>query len=149
MSSPVARLLAAVTAIALITIPTTTQAAPPPTVVGPEQATAPGQNLGATSTCYGTTSRSYFQTGGWGGQAGPYRTTSRCVDINVRNASAFSTQACVIFIDRTSNCNYWTYLPAYSGWTVVATNVKDGVNFKVRFSNNYYQYESLTAYHAY
>lgn len=145
MSSPVAPLLATVTTAALLAVPTPARAA----AATPEQATTPGQNFGANATCYGTTSRSYFQTGGWGGQAGPYRTTSRCVDINVRNASAFSTQACVIFIDRTSSCNYWTYLPAYSGWTVIATNVRDGVNFKVRFSNNYYQYEPLTAYHAY
>ena len=115
-----------------------------------EIATAPEQNRASTlATCYGGAVRSYFATGGWGGQAGPYRTTSRCGDINVRNASPFSTQACVIFIDRTNNCNYWTYLPANSAWTVVATNVRDGVNFRVRFSNSYYQYESLTAYHAF
>lgn len=137
MPSPVASLLAAAAAASLLT------------VAAPAQA-APAQNLAGTyATCYGTTYRSYFQTGGWGGQAGPYRTTSRCGDINVRNASAYGTQACVIFIDKTSSCNYWTYLPANSNWTVIATNVRDGVNFKVRFSNTYYQYEPLIAYHAF
>ncbi|BCL15073.1 hypothetical protein [Micromonospora sagamiensis] len=143
MKPPVAPLLATATTVTLLAIAAPAQA----TTAGPRDASA--TNLGSQATCYGTTSRSYFQTGGWGGQAGPYRTSSRCVDINVRNASAFSTQACVIFIDRTSNCNYWTYLPANSGWTTIATNVRDGVNFKVRFSNSYYQYEPLVAYHAY
>ncbi|MEU4565920.1 hypothetical protein [Micromonospora sp. NPDC023956] len=143
MKLPVAPLLTTATTVALLAV-----AAPAQAVVAGTQGTSV-TNLGSQSTCYGTTSRSYFQTGGWGGQAGPYRTSSRCLDINVRNASAFSTQACVIFIDQTSNCNYWTYLPANSGWTTIATNVRDGVNFKVRFSNSYYQYEPLVAYHAY
>lgn len=137
MQKPFAPLLATATAVAVLA------------GAAPAQAAPASDDFSSQATCYGTTSRSYFQTAGWGGQAGPYRTTSRCRDINVRNASQFSTQACVIFIDRTSNCNYWTYLPANSGWMTIATNVKDNVNFKVRFSNSYYQYEPLIAYHAY
>ncbi|MGW3606637.1 hypothetical protein [Micromonospora sp. NPDC005161] len=144
MSSPSARLLATATAAALFSIGApagAAQAAPAP---------APEVNLYAPlATCYGGAVRSYFQTGGYGGQAGTYRTTSRCGDINVRNASAYGTEACVIFVDKTGACNYWTYLPANSGWTVVATNVRDGVNFRVRFDNLRYEYEPLVAYYAF
>jgi hypothetical protein len=67
----------------------------------------------------------------------------------VRNDSAYGTEACVIFVDKTDSCNYWTYLPAKSGWIVVATNVRDGVDFPVRFDNLRYEYEPLVAYHAF
>src|SRR5207237_5513211 len=110
----------------------------------------PGVNLaGTATTCYCGAKRSYFDTGAWGGEAGTYRTTTRCRDINVRNASAFGTQACVVFVDRTNSCNYWTYLPAKSDYITVATNVHDGVDFRVRFENLRYEYESLVAYHAF
>ncbi|TDC66149.1 hypothetical protein E1258_03435 [Micromonospora sp. KC207] len=141
MSSPVVRLLSTSTAAAVSAF-----ALAAPAVAAP----LPADNLtGTLTTCYGGAVRSYFQTGGWGGEAGTYRTTSRCADINVRNASSFGTQACVVFVDKTNNCNYWTYLPANSGWTTVATNVRDGVNFRVRFSNLRYEYEPLIAYHAF
>ncbi|MEV1013150.1 hypothetical protein AB0I89_26395 [Micromonospora sp. NPDC049801] len=149
MSSPTARLLAVATAAALLATGAPAQAA---TATPSADATdfTSGPNLFAPlATCYGGAVRSFFQTGGYGGQAGPYRTTTRCRDINVRNTSAYATEACVIFIDKTSNCNYWTYLPANSGWTVVATNVRDGVNFRVRFDNLRYEYEPLVAYHAF
>ncbi|WP_320067328.1 hypothetical protein [Micromonospora sp. RTGN7] len=144
MLSPVVRLLSTTTAVAVsaLALATPAQAAP----AQPE----PAINLaGSFATCYGGEVRSYFQTGGWGGEAGTYRATSRCSDVNVRNASSFGTQACVVFVDRTNSCNYWTYLPAKSGWITVATNVRDGVNFRVRFSNLRYEYEPLTAYHAF
>ncbi|NBE82541.1 hypothetical protein [Micromonospora rubida] len=148
MSSPVVRLLATTTAaVSLLALGAPAQAAPAPASPGAE---APAVNLAGTyATCYGGAVRSYFQTGSWGGEAGTYRATSRCADVNVRNASSFGTQACVVFVDRTNSCNYWTYLPAKSGWITVATNVRDGVNFRVRFSNLRYEYEPLTAYHAF
>ncbi|MCX4468986.1 hypothetical protein C5N14_10665 [Micromonospora sp. MW-13] len=148
MSSPAVRLLATTTAAAsLLALAAPAQAAPAPTR---PDAGAPVTNLAGTlATCYGGAVRSYFQTGSWGGEAGTYRTTSRCADVNVRNASSFGTQACVVFVDKTNSCNYWTYLPAQSGWITVATNVRDGVNFRVRFSNLRYEYEPLVAYHAF
>ncbi|MEH1026321.1 hypothetical protein V6W11_01040 [Micromonospora profundi] len=158
MSSPIARLLAVATAAALLAVGAPTQAAQatPATQatevnqVKPAGPEVSGPNLFATlATCYGGAVRSFFQTGGYGGQAGTYRTTSRCRDINVRNASAYGTDACVIFVDKTGSCNYWTYLPANSGWITVATNVRDGVNFRVRFENLRYEYEPLVAYHAF
>ena len=55
----------------------------------------------------------------------------------------------MVFVDRTDRCNYLTYLPARSGFVTVATNVRDGVDFRVRFENLRYEYEPLVAYHAF
>lgn len=137
MASRTARLTAIVASLTLLWYGTPAQA-------------APETNLSASAaTCYGGAVRSYFQAGGWGGDAGPYKASTRCKDINVKNSSAFGTEACVVFIDKTNSCNYLTYLPAKSDWITVATNVRDGANFKVRFSNLRYEYEPLVAYHAY
>ncbi|MEU7652492.1 hypothetical protein AB0C42_22715 [Micromonospora taraxaci] len=146
MPSPTTRLFAVATATALLFAGTPAQAAPS----APVTPAAPGTNAFAPlATCYGGAVRSYFESGRYGGSAGQYRTTTRCRDINVRNASVYATEACVIFVDKTSACNYWTYLPANSGWITVATNVKDGVNFRVRFENLRYETEPLIAYHAF
>ncbi|MEH0842497.1 hypothetical protein V6U81_08930 [Micromonospora sp. CPCC 205711] len=145
MASPVARLTAGTAALSLLALGAPAQAAPEA-----DATASPTTNLAAPlATCYGGAVRSYFQTGSWGGEAGTYRTTSRCRDINVRNASAFGTEACVVFVDKTESCNYLTYLKPGSSWTAVATNVRDGVNFRVRFSNLRYQYDPLIAYHAF
>ncbi|SCE85015.1 hypothetical protein [Micromonospora mirobrigensis] len=138
MAHPVVRLIAVTAAFPLLAVGSPASAAEPDD--GP---------VGIATTCYGGAVRSYFETGSWGGEAGTYRTTSRCRDINVRNASAFGTEACVIFVDKTDGCNRWTYLPAKSGWIAVATDVRDGVNFRVRFDNLRYEYEPLVAYHAF
>ena len=110
---------------------------------------SPANQAATLTTCYGGAVRSVFQVGGWGGDAGPFTTSSRCLDINVRNDSSYGAQACVVFIDRTNSCNYWTYLPARSGWFVVAANVRDSTRFKVRFANTAYQYNPLVSYVAY
>ncbi|GGM20247.1 hypothetical protein GCM10012279_43240 [Micromonospora yangpuensis] len=136
MSVKIARVLATTVAVSVAALGTPAEA-------------APQNQFGTTASCYGGSVRSYFERAGSGGDAGPYRTSTRCRDINVRNASPFAVDACVIFIDQTGKCNYWTYLPAKSGWVVVATNVRDGVNFKVRFVTQRYEYEPLTAHHAY
>ncbi|MFC7546416.1 hypothetical protein [Plantactinospora sp. GCM10030261] len=123
----------------------------------PAHATAPDAvasepgNLAASTlaSCYSGAVYRVFDRGGWGGEVGTFKTSTRCRDINVRNGSVFGTNACVVFVDKTNNCNYWTYVPAKSGWFVVATNVKDGTNFRVRFSNNFYQYDPLISYTAY
>ncbi|MGW0213123.1 hypothetical protein ACWDXH_01890 [Micromonospora chokoriensis] len=146
MPSPTARLFAVATTAALLFAGAPAQAAPS----APVTPATPGTNaFEPLATCYGGAVRSYFESGRYGGSAGQYRTTTRCRDINVRNASVYATEACVIFVDKTSACNYWTYLPANSGWTTVATNVKDGVNFRVRFENLRYETEPLIAYHAF
>ncbi|MEH0935729.1 hypothetical protein [Micromonospora psammae] len=137
MASPVAGLTATTAALSLLALGSPAQA-------------APGTNLaGSTASCYGGAVRSYFEVARSGGDAGPYRTSTRCRDINVRNASQFGVEACVIFIDRTDSCNYRTYLPSKSDFTTVATNVRDGVRFQVRFETLRYEYEPLIAYHAF
>ncbi|MER7167408.1 hypothetical protein ABT336_15225 [Micromonospora sp. NPDC000207] len=154
MSVTVTRALAGAVALTVATIGGPAGAAPS----GGTAEAAPAEviaEVGAqnqfatTSTCYGGSVRSFFQVAGWGGSAGPYRASTRCKDVNVRNASPFPVDACVVFVDKTSKCNYWTYLPAKSGWVVVATNVKDGVRFQVRFETQRYEYEALTSHHAF
>ncbi|MFB9234852.1 hypothetical protein ACFFWC_04770 [Plantactinospora siamensis] len=110
-----------------------------------------GANLAAATLagCYDGAAHRVFQQGGWGGEVGTFTASTRCLDINVRNDSVFSTNACVVFVDKTNNCNYWTYLPAKSGFYVVATNVRDGAHFRVRFSNNFFQYDPLISDTAY
>ena len=60
---------------------------------------------------------------------GPYTTTSRCYDINMRTTNGTYTWACVVFVDHTSDCNYWTLVGPT--WTTIATSVLDGTHFKV------------------
>lgn len=43
--------------------------------------------------------------------------------------AAGPVSACVIFIDHTQSCNYWTTVG--TGWVTIATNVKDGTRFRV------------------
>lgn len=66
---------------------------------------------------------------------GPYTTTSRCKDVNMRitTDNGKYLDACVVFVDHTSLCNnddaYQTMGPP---WLTVATDVKDGTHFKLR-----------------
>jgi len=101
----------------------------------------PAQAAGCRSTPYSAV----LSTGRSGAvlpTSGTWRTTTQCRDIQVRGASnaagttARTFQACVIFVDKTSACNYWSTV-RFGQWTNIATNVKDGVRFrvKVRFSS--------------
>ena len=70
------------------------------------------------------------------GDFGPYYTTSQCSDIQVQSIpngsdAAAGLYACVVFVNYTNNCNYWTYVPP-GEWRNIATAVKDGTRFKVR-----------------
>lgn len=67
---------------------------------------------------------------------GPYHTTSQCADIQVQSIGgdvypANPLYACVVFVNHTGDCNYWTYVPR-NEWRNIATNVKDGTKFNVR-----------------
>jgi hypothetical protein len=67
---------------------------------------------------------------------GPYYTTSQCSDIQVQSIAGDSypanpLYACVVFVNYTSSCNYWTYVPR-NEWRNIATSVKDGTKFKIR-----------------
>ncbi|MEV7322604.1 hypothetical protein [Streptomyces sp. NPDC093970] len=61
---------------------------------------------------------------------GPYWTTSRCTDINMRvtGGTAEYVNACVKFA-KTGVCNRWTKVGR--GWTTIATDVLDGTKFTV------------------
>jgi hypothetical protein len=60
-----------------------------------------------------------------------FTTTNRCLDINMRKSTTvtWDAQACVIFVDHTASCNYWTDLS--TSWKPIATNVADNSHFKV------------------
>lgn len=61
---------------------------------------------------------------------GPYTSSTRCEDINVRIVSgdADSVNACVKFV-RYGTCNHWTTIGR--SWKTIATDVLDGSRFTV------------------
>ncbi|MGW1208795.1 GH25 family lysozyme [Streptomyces sp. NPDC002499] len=61
---------------------------------------------------------------------GPYVTTSRCIDINMRviSGTADYLNVCVKFA-KTGTCNHWTKVGR--SWTTIATDVLDGTKFTV------------------
>jgi lysozyme len=64
-------------------------------------------------------------------ELGPYKTTSRCNDINLllTDGTADYVDACVKFL-KTGKCNYWTRV--YRGvWRTIATDVLDNTKFTV------------------
>jgi hypothetical protein len=88
----------------------------------------------AATTCYGgaiwqytvvspTTLRARGNTA--------FTTTTRCNDINMRKSTrvTWDVDACVIFVDHTPNCNYWTDIS--TSWQTIATDVRDTTHFKV------------------
>jgi hypothetical protein len=60
-----------------------------------------------------------------------FTTTDRCADINMRKSTevTWDVDACVIFVDHTADCNYWTNIT--SSWKTIATNVANGTRFQV------------------
>ncbi|MGW2212810.1 hypothetical protein [Streptomyces sp. NPDC001781] len=86
---------------------------------------APADTSSAAASCYGgAVTVSY----GDAAEFGPYTTTSRCSDINLRMVSgdAEFVWACVKFV-RVGECNYWTKVGR--SWKTIATDVKDGSKF--------------------
>ncbi|GIF69657.1 hypothetical protein Ais01nite_76920 [Asanoa ishikariensis] len=108
----------------------------------------PSGDLAAAATCYGGFVRKSLPRGGTGFDAGPYTTSTRCVDINVRNASVYPFKVCVIFVS-VGTCNYWTTVPTSGAWRVAATNVRDNTRFYVRVVLAEYKYEPLVIDTAY
>ncbi|MDG4821920.1 hypothetical protein O7635_08645 [Asanoa sp. WMMD1127] len=102
----------------------------------------------AAATCYGGYVRKTLTRGGNGFDAGPYTTSSRCRDINVRNGSVYPYKVCVIFVS-VGSCNYWTSVPTGGSWRVAATNVRDNTRFYVRVVTAEYKYEPLVIDTAY
>jgi hypothetical protein len=104
--------------------------------------------VAAAATCYSGYVRKSLPRGGTGIDAGPYTTSTRCVDINVRNASVYPFKVCVIFVS-VGTCNYWTSVPTGGAWRIGATNVRDNVKFYVRVVLAEYKYEPLVIDTAY
>ncbi|HEV7713491.1 MAG TPA: hypothetical protein VGP16_35175 [Asanoa sp.] len=125
----------------------TTMAALGVAVATPAQA-EPNANVAAAGVCYSGFIRKSLPRGGTGFDAGPYTTSTRCVDINVRNASVYPFKVCVIFVS-VGTCNYWTSVPTGGAWRIGATNVRDNVKFYVRVVLAEYKYEPLVIDTAY
>ncbi|MEV5846711.1 hypothetical protein AB0M32_32565 [Streptomyces sp. NPDC051985] len=88
---------------------------------------ATAANATAATSCYGGAVTVHY---GEVLDFGPYRTTSRCADINMRvvGGDAEYVVACVKF-EKTGVCNRWTKV-GWS-WTTIATDVLDGTKFTV------------------
>ncbi|MFG2814795.1 hypothetical protein [Streptomyces sp. NPDC048410] len=88
---------------------------------------APANASSADTSCYGGAVTVNY---GDAVEFGPYTTTSRCADINLRMVSgdAEFVWACVKFT-RVGECNYWTKVGR--SWKTIATDVKDGSKFTV------------------
>ncbi|MFD5816449.1 hypothetical protein [Streptomyces sp. NPDC127038] len=91
---------------------------------------APAHASAATATatsCYGGAVTVHY---GEVLDFGPYVTTSRCTDINMRmtGGDAAFVWACVKF-EKTGVCNYWTKVGR--SWTTIATDVLNGTRFTV------------------
>ncbi|MFF0381480.1 hypothetical protein [Streptomyces sp. NPDC004286] len=88
---------------------------------------APTNASSAATSCYGGAVTVNY---GDAVEFGPYTTTSRCADINLRMVSgdAEFVWACVKFT-RVGECNYWTKVGR--SWKTIATDVKDGSKFTV------------------
>jgi hypothetical protein len=83
----------------------------------------------SATTCYGGAITKHYGDGAF---FGPYAASSRCTDINLRLTAGTSdwVDACVVFIDHTSQCNRWTRVPK-GPWRTIATDVLDGTHFEV------------------
>lgn len=92
------------------------------------------------ATCYGGAEYFYKRSGvhsipngsGW------WKTTSRCNDINLKPASWVSSGRNVKVCFNPSSGNVYcqrqyTYVPAGSGWKVIASNVGDGTKYRFQF----------------
>jgi hypothetical protein len=98
------------------------------TAPAPASASAPPTAAAsASTTCYGGAVTVRY---GDALEFGPYRTTTRCDDINMRviGGTADYVNACVKFA-KTGTCNRWTKVGR--SWTTIATDVLDGSRFTV------------------
>lgn len=66
-----------------------------------------------------------------------FRTTSNCRDIQVKSAAWLDTGAYMKVCFKKTGCQgSWTWVPAGgTGWRVIATDVKDGTDYNLRFLN--------------
>lgn len=91
----------------------------------------------AATSCYGGAVNENFNiNNGFPKDYGPFYTTSRCNDINMRlttDIAGVYLDACVVFVKYTNQCNHGgAYVTQGPPWGTVATDVKDGTKFVVR-----------------
>lgn len=90
-------------------------------------------------TCYGgaITVDKYLADGT--GVVGPYTTSARCRDINMRmTTNNQAVTACVDLVAVAGSCNGWKTIDGTT-WRTIATDVRDGSRFYVRLSHVYQQ----------
>jgi hypothetical protein len=107
-----------------------------------------GQGV-AAATCLGSAIWQYTSvspTTFKNGSRGSFTTTTRCLDINMRKSTAVTwrASACVIFVDHTSSCNYFTELS--TSWKTIATNVADNTHFWVMVEFDWFEAPGTTAF---
>ncbi|WP_415949702.1 hypothetical protein [Streptomyces sp. KLOTTS4A1] len=93
------------------------------------------------ATCYGGASYKSFALGSDEAEHrfGPYYTSSRCNDINLKitswgNASPLYVRVCFYPTSGGSYCNSWKKFyksSSLNNWRVIATDVRDGTKFRV------------------
>jgi hypothetical protein len=85
----------------------------------------------AAASCYGGAKN--WTLSDAGSTFGPYTTSGRCSDINIRTNGKW-VAACVIFIDHTNECNRdgVSQIIPPNQWKVVASDVRDGTRFKLK-----------------
>ncbi|ELP68534.1 hypothetical protein ACKI1I_04055 [Streptomyces turgidiscabies] len=105
-------------------------------LLGAGAAPAAAQASAAATTCYGGAKNLNYRYKGDGPREyGPFTTSSRCGDINMRLTTDDQSflYACVVFVDHTTKCNHDnTYSLHGTPWATVATDVKDGTRFVLR-----------------
>ncbi|MCD7443914.1 hypothetical protein K4B79_37615 [Streptomyces lincolnensis] len=94
----------------------------------------------AAATCKGSATSETFAMGSDEAEHrfGPYTTTSRCNDINLRitswgNANPLMVRVCFYPTSGGSSCNSWKQFTKsdLNDWRVIATDVKDGTKYRV------------------
>ncbi len=98
---------------------------------------ATGTAANAATSCYGgaitvNVSAAYQKTG-------PYTTTSRCNDINLKITKVTNWRVatvCWYNYGTCSNNGYW-FEPGQTGWVVIASDVKDGTKFTIQWSDGF------------
>ncbi|WP_328557812.1 hypothetical protein [Streptomyces sp. NBC_00358] len=97
----------------------------------------PSAGVGSAATsCYGGARSATIRLSNGFNAVGPYYTTNRCADINVRLTYVRYQTDARSCLERangsTISCSRWKLLP-YPGWTTLSTNVRDNTRFRLEF----------------
>lgn len=90
----------------------------------------------AATSCYGGARSATIRLPHGFNAVGPYYTTNRCMDINVRLTYVRYQTDARSCLERangaTISCSRWKLLP-YPGWATLSTNVRDNTRFRLEF----------------